>query len=113
MKVAIQRKRYYRNVILPRNEQPLFGAMLKDINAAVFTVDANYGEAVTDGRMPVCNADPMEEIRTLLKRNEGYESRSPRVLRSFRVRSVWIQKERWSRLSEQLFRVDKWSLCRV
>jgi hypothetical protein len=23
-----------------------------------------------------------------------------------------LGKERWSRLSEQIFRVDKWSLCR-
>jgi hypothetical protein len=24
-----------------------------------------------------------------------------------------LRIERWSRLSEQIFRVDKWSLCRV
>ena len=23
-----------------------------------------------------------------------------------------LEKERWSRLSEQIFRVDKWSVCR-
>jgi hypothetical protein len=27
-------------------------------------------------------------------------------------RNVFHDKERWSRLSEQIFRVDKWSLCR-
>ena len=29
-----------------------------------------------------------------------------------RVRVTATVKERWSRLSEQIFRIDKWSLCR-
>jgi hypothetical protein len=29
------------------------------------------------------------------------------------VRKYEVSKERWSRLSEQIFRVDRWSVCRV